>query len=245
MKFLSVFIFLIPLVSSIEITCNFLYDNWMTIGRTYQCIFINDPLITSLNTVITAVKGIHKFTMNNDNVQVLELYSYQKINYIPHGLNQIFHNIIAIKANYGRINEINKKDLEQFPKLKYLVLNENDIEYLEKDLFKFNKDLQYINFENNKINPIFPTVFDNLQQLQELHLQGNDCIKKNKFDRFGVLELIKEVKEKCLPPNLNEIINNEQDTNIEIIQNQLNVIFSKISDLEAKIEILTKNCKQA
>ncbi|KAG5668368.1 hypothetical protein PVAND_016309 [Polypedilum vanderplanki] len=169
---------------------------------------------------------------------------------MPQGLNKIFPNLIFICIYKDHMKEIDQKDLEQYPKLKGLDLETNDIEYLEKDLFKFNTELQYLHFGNNKISQIHPTIFDHLNKLEYLELQGNQCINKGNTGRSGVLELIKEVKEKCLPEilfvfkqlqTLNETINN----NFKSIKNQLNEKSLKISNLELKnenmINLMNKN----
>ncbi|KAG5668338.1 hypothetical protein PVAND_016281 [Polypedilum vanderplanki] len=246
MKFLRFLLLLIPFASSVVINCKFENSgNFQVIGSVYQCNLNIDPSITSTNTVITSANGTHyNSSMNHENVQ--GFYSRSKIiHYIPYGLSKIFPNLILMCIRYERIKEIHQKDLEQYSKLRNFDLEGNDIEYLEKDLFKFNTQLQVIWLKNNKISQIYPTVFDHLNQLEYLHFGENQCLNKYKKDRTGVLELIKEVKEKCLPDillvskqlqTLNETINN----NFKSIENQLNEKSSKIINMESKMENMAK-----
>ncbi|KAG5668296.1 hypothetical protein PVAND_016243 [Polypedilum vanderplanki] len=235
-----IFLLFIPFVSAVVINCNFGRDSYYVIGSVYECILNKDPSITLPNIVISSANGTHyNSSMNHE--KVASFYSNSKtIHYMPHGLNKIFPNLIAIIICYGRIKEIHQKDLEQYSKLRYFNLDENDITYLEKDLFKFNTQLQFINLQKNKINQIYPTIFDHLNQVEYLWLESNQCVNKRKNDKSGVLELIKEVKENCLPDiflafkqikNLNETINVSFGT----IKKEFD---EKLSRLESKMENL-------
>ncbi|KAG5668275.1 hypothetical protein PVAND_016222 [Polypedilum vanderplanki] len=241
MQFLRFFLLFIPFVSAVIINCEFKTYTYSVIGSVYECILNKDPSIISPNIVITSANGTHyNSSMNHE--KVASFYSNSKtIHYMPHELNKIFPNLIAILIHYGRIKEIHQKDLEQYSKLRLLNLYQNDITYLEKDFFKFNTQLQYISFSYNKINQIYPTIFDHLNQVEFLRLESNQCVNKNKYDRSGVLELIKEVKENCFPKNLSEIeklqidLNEKISINFDTIKNQLN---EKSSNLESKMENL-------
>ncbi|KAG5668308.1 hypothetical protein PVAND_016254 [Polypedilum vanderplanki] len=241
MKTLWFEFFFIPFVSAVEINCEFRNISWGGVGLFYDCNLQNDPRITSLYTAVTVVNGNHQLPMNNEKVQgFTSQSSSQIINYIPHGLDKFFPNLISIDINDGRIKEIHQKDLEQYPKLKILDLFENDIEYLEKDLFKFNTELQIVWIYNNKITQIYPTIFDHLNNLKRLWLTNNKCINKNKEDRSGVLELIKEVKENCSSIfSVLDQLNNLNETNLknfQIIKNQITESLSKILNLKSDVK---------
>lgn len=78
----------------------------------------------------------------------------------------------------------------------------NKIEVLERDLFAFNPKLEEITFINNPIRLIYPTIFDNLENLCGLRLSSlsrpiwsRDVANKN--DRSGLLNLVKDIRENC------------------------------------------------
>ncbi|KAG5668391.1 hypothetical protein PVAND_016331 [Polypedilum vanderplanki] len=237
MKFLIFLISFISIISAVEINC--VFDKRLSlVGLIYHCILDSEPSITLPYTFITATNGNHQSSMNNENVQAFYSGSLNHIiNYIPHGLDKIFPNLIAIMIFFGRIKEIHQKDLEQFPKLKQLSLWQNDIEYLEEDLFKFNPELIVVNFGKNKISKIFPTIFDHLHQLESLSLNGNKCVNKFEEKRSDVIKLIKEIKEICSPSNISENDDINKCKNLAKIKNQYIKLTSVISNLEA-------NCKQ-
>ncbi|KAG5668271.1 hypothetical protein PVAND_016218 [Polypedilum vanderplanki] len=234
MKFLRIFLLFIPFVSAVVIKCQFEKNTYLAIGSVYECNHKSNSLITSPNIVIISANGDHyNLSMNHEKVASFRSdSSSQTIHYMPHGLNKIFPNLIAIIIWYGRIKEIHQKDLEQYSKLRYFNLDENDITYLEKDLFKFNTQLQFINLQKNKINQIYPTIFDHLNQLEYLWLDSNQCINKRKGDRSGVLELIKEIKDICWLFTIFDRLNNADEKSVSN-WNQLN---EKSSNLESKME---------
>ncbi|KAG5668389.1 hypothetical protein PVAND_016329 [Polypedilum vanderplanki] len=228
MKLLSILLLNFTLVSSVDISCEFTTATWSVIDDIYECNLDSNPSITSPNTVITSVKGDHLLSKNHENVQGFYSNSeHETIFYIPHGLSKFFPHLILIYIKNGKILEIHQKDFEQYPKLRFLSLYQNEIKYLEKYLFKFNTELQYIDFGYNKINQIHPTIFDHLGQLKFLLFDKNRCIDNGEKDKSGLFELIKEVKEKCLPPNFSYF-------------NYLEDLNRKMSNLETKIESLIK-----
>lgn len=75
-----------------------------------------------------------------------------------------------------------------FTKLKHIDLCKNDLEELEKDLFKFNHLLQVIKASENKLKFIDVTAFEGLYQLHTLELNGNHCIWKSTGSRDNLEE---------------------------------------------------------
>ncbi|KAG5667818.1 hypothetical protein PVAND_015787 [Polypedilum vanderplanki] len=195
MKLLIIFCF-VSFSSSIIIECEFKKDNWKIIDEIYLCGLKNWPSITLPGTLITSATGTYQPSTNHYNVQAFESIDRQ-IYYIPHGLVQIFPNLIALTIWNGRIKEIHQNDFQQFPNLIYLNLGMNDIEILENDLFKFNYHLEFIRFFVNKIKEIHPSIFDNLNNLQWLDLEYNQCVNKEMKNRLNVLKFIDELKEIC------------------------------------------------
>lgn len=75
-----------------------------------------------------------------------------------------------------------------FTKLKHIDLCKNDLEELEKDLFKFNLLLEVIKASENKLKFIDVTAFEGLYQLHTLELNGNHCIWKSTGSRENLEE---------------------------------------------------------
>lgn len=95
------------------------------------------------------------------------------IHYIPRGLKDIFPNIWGLRFDNTQLKHVTQKDFKQFPDLKMFISYLNQIEYLEKDLFKYNEKLEMVNFRSNRIRYIDPKIFDRLQNvIRYLVLEG-------------------------------------------------------------------------
>lgn len=116
--------------------------------------------------------------------------------YLPTGIETFFPNLIGLSVEQ-HLKEIKQNDLEPFPQLKHLWLARNQLEVIEKDLFKFNTELVYISLRQNFIKEIDSNVFDNLKSLLILELDRNDCINDNAVGRNAVTRLIQQSKESC------------------------------------------------
>lgn len=103
------------------------------------------------------------------------------INYFPKDLEKQFPNLLAILLNLVQLKEIRQTDLKPFTDLRYLDLFENKIEYLEADLFKYNRRLEVIWLSNNKIKFIDDNIFQGLG-ITSLYLAYNDCVSKSVTD---------------------------------------------------------------
>lgn len=120
-----------------------------------------------------------------------------EINFFPQGLAEIFPNLKAIRLTGVQLKEIHQSDLKPFEQLKTLSLWDNDLEYLEKDLFLYNLNLVGISLEYNKISYIDPNVFDNLKSLIDLHLKNNICISEKAVNSTGVTKIIQKIGYQC------------------------------------------------
>lgn len=88
--------------------------------------------------------------------------------------------------NLSRLRELKQSDLKPYRKLKHLDLFENRIEYLERDLFKYNEDLEVVWFSSNRIKVIHETAFDGPKTLKKLYMGGNICIRESANTDEGV-----------------------------------------------------------
>jgi hypothetical protein len=117
------------------------------------------------------------------------------------------------------LKEIHQVDLKPFADLMVLNLYDNKIEYIERDLFKFNPKLSAISFEKNKISSIDIYAFDDLKSLTNLYL-GNVCITGSAKSHSEVASLIVSVEMKCSNVTqkmmLREIRRELENTKIEV-----------------------------
>lgn len=127
---------------------------------------------------VTSILGVHLPTKNNDDVIAFKADA-ARFEYFPRGLEKIFKNLLSILINYSRLREIRQIDLKPFPKLKHLDLFDNKLEFLEQDLFKFNRDLEVIWLSSNNIKVVDWSTFDGLKKLKSLYMGDNICVRQS------------------------------------------------------------------
>lgn len=134
---------------------------------------------------IISVSGEHATNKTNDDVEAFKADAAW-IEYFPRGLSKYFKNLLSILINLSRLKELKQSDLKPFRKLKHLDLFENRIEYLERDLFKWNLHLEVVWFSSNRIKVIHETAFDGPENIKKLYLGGNICIRESADNDEGV-----------------------------------------------------------
>jgi hypothetical protein len=196
MKLIGIILVLsVPFAASIVIECKY------TIWTNKQCNLIKDPNITERDTVVTIATGNDENSMNHANVTVFFSRNDYTINYMPRGLNDLFPNLVTIWIQNCHLKEIRQTDLQPFRKLRKLYLNKNDIETIERDLFKYNPKMQRIGLSDNKITRVDPNVFDHLNELRRLGMYGNKCADGYANNRTQILKFISKVTEQCTIKN--------------------------------------------
>jgi hypothetical protein len=125
---------------AVEIQCEFRFENWAVIDKVYECKFL-DVEITSKNTTVDIVNGDHLKGNNDKSVRALHIFG-QKCFYFPNNVRSFFGNLEGLLIAYCGLKRISNSDLQQFPKLQILLMPNNQIEVLEKDLFKYNIQLK-------------------------------------------------------------------------------------------------------
>ena len=127
-----------------------------------------------------------------------------KAEYFPRGLPTIFPILINLQLENCRLKEISSKDFEGLDNLMVLDLNQFEIKSLPNDFFVETPKLQFIYFNNNKIERLSSKILDplNKKNLKQFWLGENSSISVY-FAKGGgtTLEaLMKKIDAKCLPP---------------------------------------------
>lgn len=104
-------------------------------------------------------------------------FSIPQVFYIPRGFTEPYTNITKFTVESCHLKEIRRSDWSQFPQLRTLVLQDNDLEVLEEDLFQSNLMLENVNLRKNKIWFIGGRIFENLKRLKLVSLEDNFCIR--------------------------------------------------------------------
>lgn len=122
-----------------------------------------------------------KFVKRQDFVNLRQLIMLKlfglSIDLLPDDLLTDLPNLENIVMSSCKISELPEKIFANQGKLKRLVLLRNSLTILEKDLFKFNLELEYIDVEENNLVQIFVD-FKGLPKILSIFLRKNTCMSK-------------------------------------------------------------------
>ena len=146
--------------------------------------------------IVDGVTGFHKSMHSNEHVKSL---SFKKRNHmhLPHGMGNIFKNIVSLDVFRVGLRSVHHQDLEQFPNLQFVSFNENYLHKLESDVFKYNPLLEVILLYKNQIATV-DLAFKDLNNLRYLEFTENPCYSGEvKNDKRGVSALIQRIYNHC------------------------------------------------
>jgi len=138
---------------------------------------------------------------NRENVSTFVVVE-KVVPYFPQGIDKYFPNLKALQITSSGLKKISSTDLQSFVHLEFLNLDYNDIEILEANLFKFNKNLSTISLNSNKIMEVDPTAFDGLVRIEKLEVILNICHSANAVNKAQVMLIINNLKTKCWSESL-------------------------------------------
>lgn len=186
---------IIQIATSLNITAVFENSDWELIGPLFRASII-DLRVDRPNTKILGVTGA--FPKGKCAGDVRGLYIANTVcQYMPQGLDEIFPNIEGIQISSTGLKVISQQDLKPFVKLRSLWLDCNKVAVLESNVFLYNSDLVIVNLKDNNLRSIGSGIFDPVDDLQRIYLEGNKCISMDAPDRKKVKEVKIEIAEKC------------------------------------------------
>lgn len=178
-----------------EIECDYNYVKVLKVKEIYKCI-LRDFISVNKTDKITSVGGSHKSNKTNRDVGVL-IIENQICHYLPSGFDEHFTNLYHLDVRNSSLIAVDQSTMKMFPKLKVLYLRKNLIEEIPPNLFQFNRLLEFINFDDNRMKKIDGGVFLNLPNIVSISLERNICIDNFAMDEVSRRDLISEIKLKC------------------------------------------------
>jgi Leucine-rich repeat (LRR) protein len=134
---------------------------------------------------------------DNDKIKTLDIVN-QTVYYVPRLTGKMAKRLENLEISECGLKEIRKEDLQQFPQLKILTLEENDLEWLEDGLFEFNPELKKIYFSyNENLNYIGPNLLESLPKLGVAGFMYAGCIRFFALGREELEELKTKLKTFC------------------------------------------------
>jgi Leucine-rich repeat (LRR) protein len=114
--------------------------------------------------------------------------------YFPIGFTKFFENIVDIHAGMNKLSHLEREDLKEFSKIRFLYLYTNQLKVLESDVFQYNTALEYISFYNNRLMHIGSKILQPLKRLRTAYFNKNICVDKQAVgSQEGISELRLEI----------------------------------------------------
>ena len=146
--------------------------------------------------MITSVNG-----KTDEDQQSVVSFHAQTLKFIPKGIEKFFPKLEVLKIYGSKLESIQQEDLRPFTNLKELHLENNEFDHLSDDLFHFNPELRYLNFnENGKLQFVGENILKPLRKLEQAHFKGCNCISMEANGRLEIEKLKTELKSKCPSP---------------------------------------------
>jgi len=180
--------------NAIKLECDYETFNF----NSFSCIAKNLQ-VTKPNEIIDGVVTSH--AKGSIIVSMLTIQG-QTFNYFPMGIEKIFKKLTGIMIGFSKLKRITQADLKPFTELRILLIYHNEIDILEKDLFKFNTKLTLMNFLANELQHIDSNVLEPLTQLTSVWFQLNTCISMAATTPKKIQELRNKFAQSCQNPDV-------------------------------------------
>lgn len=178
--------------TSIAVPC--IFETTYSLG--YSC-FILRLFVSTHDKTVSKITGAN--TRNNSTLDVRYLKVDESVVlYLPSELGKFFPKIETFRIEQAKLREIHQKDLP-FENLERFYAEGNDIQVLEKDLFKLTPKLKSISIKHNHLKHVDPNVFEHLSSLDFLSFTINPCLPQSSISFRHTEQVIEEVKENCPP----------------------------------------------
>lgn len=255
------------IVKSLFVTCKVLEPirEWSPLNATFTCKGLSDSIVTDSPGVM--IKDF--FDANGtllegsilDQIEAFDIWR-AKTPFMLSGFKQKLQNLKAIKFHDCGLIHLGIEDMKQYGSdLEYASFCWNRIPTLEKDVFLFNPNLQYINLRENPlvfVDSGFFAAMRAMNQIQKVIFDRSGCIN-HIFSSKGDIEvnMIPQVWEKCDGRREMELIDkaetkNQMEYTNKIIEtftfrNEITVnqnvdeIAKDIGDLRKTLEVIRKN----
>jgi hypothetical protein len=188
---------LISLCNSLEIKCEFKYEEWVTLGSVYTCHVYNLTVRTP-HEDITKIIGNHIDGKSNKDVIKINI-EQQACEFLPNKLETFFPNLEGYRVANSGLVKLYQIDFSVFPKLRSCDMWNNYLSDLDSNLFEKNSEIEYLYFGDNQINTVGHNILKPLTKLSKAVFQGNKCLNKNADTHLEVPELQKVFNKDCSP----------------------------------------------
>ncbi|CRL05002.1 CLUMA_CG018064, isoform A, partial [Clunio marinus] len=182
---------------SIAITCKFGYQDWVVIGNVYTCDVKNLDNREILANV-TEIEGTHLDEKTNSDVRKINI-NLQMCQFLPFGFEKFFPNIEGLRIAHSNLVSLTQSDISVFPKLRSVDIFNNNLKWLDADVFEKNPEIEYLYFGDNQIKSIGYDALKPLKKLKHAVFHYNVCLKKNAIGEEEIQALQEIMNQNCDP----------------------------------------------
>lgn len=226
---------LIAISNAVEFDCRYDALQWPIVNSQYACYALVGKVRDG--DVVTNVCGKHQGSNKNADVRIFFMSDDKIFNRIPRGLETYYSNLVGLKWFNGLLLSVTANDLKPFPNLRVLSLQGNQIFSIDADLFKYSKNLEYINIGYNSLEHVGQDAFGSLSLLKELNILETYCINMRGFSSPDTITNIKQQLPKLCPPRFTD--NSVNDTLTSLIPGILAHHELRLDEVERKLRALT------
>jgi hypothetical protein len=177
----------------LNLNCSSEGDSSWENGRIYTC------GVKTKNLLIISGREDMLNTTSVDNSYLMKALEvdHQTVYYKPKFTGPFAGRIEALSFYSCKLKVISKDEFEQFPMLRQLKLIWNNLEWLNSDLFDFNKNIEVIDFYGNqRLKFIGANLLDLLPNLQKVNFQNCGCLDHSVFGPW-LSDVKNALKTKC------------------------------------------------
>lgn len=200
-------------------------------SSTRRCTIENQPITDPwYNILDTSDSFIESFYIDND----------KNVKFIPENVGEKFPNVIVFHVVKTGLTSIAAKDFRNLPNLKEIELNDNEIERVNRNTFKYLLQLEHINLASNKIRHLSADVFSDQSQLKQLLLQQNEIefIDEKLFANLIELRKLSLSDNKLFAISKNQLKSNRMLEKIWLDRNRIKAISSTTFDGLHNLELI-------
>lgn len=130
-----------------------------------------------------SLRDVQELAMQNQNIPVL-----------PKGLREFFPYISILFLPRLGLEAISPDDLN-YPRLRFLILKENNLESLSSDLFRHVPNLEVLDLHENPVTILGNDILNSLPNVRTIFLYNTACIGKWPLGNFHNFEKVNQLRQ--------------------------------------------------
>lgn len=179
--------------SSITLRCSYQTNSWNELKERFiEC------LATNVESTETGT-SIQEVSTSDPLSEFKSFYIYKSpdCHYLPTGIDKHFGNIQSLIIAHSGLKKISQDDLKPLKHLRAFYIDYTDLEFLPQDLFRYNRNLEVLSLQQNKLKYVEDGAFNVLRSLIYFNFERNRCFSAKTFGRKNAEELLIEVTNAC------------------------------------------------